>query len=118
MLQAGALALGGSLLAPVVRGQGGASITTTELGSGLFLFQGAGCNVVALRGENGALVIVIRDQGAGFDPNRMKDPLRGENMFAVSGRGVYILRSFMDEVDFRFPGRGTECRLVKYLPRK
>jgi serine/threonine-protein kinase RsbW len=73
---------------------------------------------VVFRRENGALVIMIRDQGAGFNPERIKDPLRGENMFAESGRGVFILRSFMDEVDFRFPGRGTECRLVKYLPRK
>ncbi len=58
MLQAGALALGGALWPPLVRAQaGGASITTTELGAGLHLFQGAGCNVVALRGEQGALVI-------------------------------------------------------------
>ena len=41
-----------------------------------------------------------------------------ENMFAESGRGVYILRSFMDEVDFSFrDGTGCECRLVKVLPQ-
>ena len=58
MLQAGALALGGTLLPPLVRAQaGGASISTTDLGGGLFLFQGAGCNVVALRGEGGALMV-------------------------------------------------------------
>jgi glyoxylase-like metal-dependent hydrolase (beta-lactamase superfamily II) len=52
------LALGGTLLPPIVRAQaGGASITTTDLGSGLFLLQGAGCNVVALRGESGALMV-------------------------------------------------------------
>lgn len=58
MLQAGALALGGALLPAIVRAQaGGAGIATTELGPGLFLFQGAGCNVVALRGDAGALMI-------------------------------------------------------------
>jgi serine/threonine-protein kinase RsbW len=73
---------------------------------------------VLFRRENGALVIVIRDQGPGFDPASIQDPLDHQNMFAESGRGVFILKSFMDEVGFSFPGRGTECRLVKYLPRK
>ncbi len=73
---------------------------------------------VRFRQEEGRLVILIRDQGGGFDPGNVSDPLAQENMFAESGRGVYILRSFMDEVDYSFPdGRGTECRLVKYLPQ-
>jgi serine/threonine-protein kinase RsbW len=71
---------------------------------------------VLFRRENGALIILIRDQGKGFDLAKVKDPLDRKNLFAESGRGVFILRSFMDEVDFRFD-RGTECRLVKYLPR-
>ena len=59
MLHAGAVALGVTLLRPLaVRAQAAApSITTTDLGGGLFLFQGAGCNVVALRGPDGALMI-------------------------------------------------------------
>jgi cyclase len=59
VLHAGAVALGVTLLRPLgVRAQAGAaSITTTDLGGGLFLFQGAGCNVVALRGPDGALLI-------------------------------------------------------------
>jgi serine/threonine-protein kinase RsbW len=74
---------------------------------------------VLFRSENGALVILIRDQGAGFDLAKVKDPLDTQNLLSESGRGVFILKSFMDEVDFRFgPGRGTECRLVKYLPRR
>jgi len=64
------------------------------------------------------LEVVVKDQGRGFDLTRLRDPLAKENMFAESGRGIYILRSFMDEVDFRFPdGDGTACRLVNYLPR-
>jgi serine/threonine-protein kinase RsbW len=74
---------------------------------------------VCFRLEAGQLVILIRDEGKGFDPDRVSDPLAAENLFAESGRGVYILRSFMDEVDFSFHGgRGTECRLVKYLPSR
>jgi serine/threonine-protein kinase RsbW len=69
--------------------------------------------------EDAQLVILIRDEGEGFNPDRLADPLAAENMFAESGRGVYILRSFMDEVDFSFrSGTGTECRLVKYLPNR
>lgn len=64
------------------------------------------------------LEVVVKDQGRGFDPTQVRDPLKKENLFAESGRGIYILRSFMDEVDFRFPDEdGTECRLVKYLSR-
>jgi serine/threonine-protein kinase RsbW len=74
---------------------------------------------VVFRQESGALVVLIRDQGQGFDVKLLGDPLAQENMFAENGRGVYILRSFMDEVDFKFrAGAGTECRLVKYLPSK
>ncbi|GJM45371.1 MAG: anti-sigma regulatory factor [Gemmatimonadota bacterium] len=71
---------------------------------------------VLFRQEDGQLVILIRDAGLGFDPERIADPMAEENMFAESGRGVYILRSFMDEVAFSFrDGVGTECRLVKVL---
>jgi glyoxylase-like metal-dependent hydrolase (beta-lactamase superfamily II) len=59
LLRAGALALGGSLLPKLaVRSQpASAAIATTELRDGLFLLQGAGCNVLALRGDDGALMI-------------------------------------------------------------
>jgi glyoxylase-like metal-dependent hydrolase (beta-lactamase superfamily II) len=52
------LALGGAWLAPhALRAQPAATISTTDLGGGLFLFQGAGCNVLALRGDDGALLV-------------------------------------------------------------
>lgn len=71
---------------------------------------------VLFRTGDGRLEIVIRDQGRGFDPGAVPDPLDGVNLFAEHGRGVHILRSFMDEVSWRFD-RGTECCLVKYLPQ-
>ena len=72
---------------------------------------------VLFRKEGSALVILVRDKGKGFDLGKLGDPLAQENLFAESGRGVYILRSFMDEVDFHFDTGGTECRLVKFLPQ-
>jgi glyoxylase-like metal-dependent hydrolase (beta-lactamase superfamily II) len=58
VLRSGAAALGCALLpALAARAQSAANITTTDLGGGLFLLEGAGCNVVALRGADGALLI-------------------------------------------------------------
>jgi serine/threonine-protein kinase RsbW len=62
------------------------------------------------------LEIRIRDQGNGFDPKRIPDPLADENLLNVSGRGIFLIRSFMDE--FRVEhinGNGTEVTLVKRL---
>jgi cyclase len=59
VLHAGAIALCAALLrtSPARAQAAASSIATTDLGGGLFLFQGAGCNVVALRGTDGALMI-------------------------------------------------------------
>ncbi len=62
------------------------------------------------------LEIRIRDQGNGFDPKHIPDPLADENLLNVSGRGIFLIRSFMDE--FRVEhinGKGTEVTLVKRL---
>jgi glyoxylase-like metal-dependent hydrolase (beta-lactamase superfamily II) len=58
VLHAGAVALCAAVLRPpTARAQAAATISTTDLGGGLYVFQGAGCNVVALRGPDGALMI-------------------------------------------------------------
>ena len=62
------------------------------------------------------LEIRVRDQGNGYDPNSVPDPLRDENILNVSGRGIFLIRTFMDE--FRVEsksGEGTEVILVKRL---
>ena len=61
------------------------------------------------------LTIVIGDEGDGFDPNSVPDPLAGENLLRGSGRGVMLMRSFMDEfqISQRQP-QGTEVKMVKY----
>src|SRR5215472_14911404 len=60
------------------------------------------------------LVIRIRDQGTGFDLNHVPDPLAAENLLRVSGRGIFLIRTFMDEfrVDVH-KGAGTEVTMVK-----
>jgi serine/threonine-protein kinase RsbW len=60
------------------------------------------------------LTILVRDQGEGFDPEQIADPLAPENLLKSSGRGIFLIRSFMDEVDLRrVPEGGMEVRMVK-----
>lgn len=64
-----------------------------------------------------ALVITITDQGKGLDPNNLPDPLSPENLMKGSGRGIFLIRAFMDEVKFRNAQPGTEITLIKHLGR-
>jgi serine/threonine-protein kinase RsbW len=62
------------------------------------------------------ITIVIGDEGEGFDASSISDPLAAENLLKQSGRGILIIRAFMDEFDMHpRPGGGTEVRLVKNL---
>ncbi|HEV2200375.1 MAG TPA: ATP-binding protein [Bryobacteraceae bacterium] len=63
----------------------------------------------------GRIVISIADEGEGFDPAAVPDPLASENLLRFSGRGVMLMQAFMDEfqVSPREP-RGTEVKMVKY----
>jgi len=60
-----------------------------------------------------SLTITIRDEGKGFDPQQIADPLHPENLLKDSGRGIYIIRALMDEVSFDFSKGGTEITMVK-----
>src|ERR1700750_181740 len=62
-----------------------------------------------------SLVIRIADQGKGLDPDTLPDPLAPENLLRGSGRGIFLIRSFMDEVHFRQLHPGTELTLVTHL---
>jgi serine/threonine-protein kinase RsbW len=60
------------------------------------------------------LVIRVEDEGEGFDPTELADPLAPENILKSSGRGIFLIRSFMDEVELqRGPKRGMQIRMVK-----
>ena len=62
-----------------------------------------------------SLIIRICDQGSGLDPASLPDPLAPENLLSGSGRGIFIIRSFMDEVHFKLLHPGTELTLIKHL---
>ena|SRR5690242_13436 len=62
------------------------------------------------------LIVVIRDEGEGFTVDSVADPLAPENLLRQSGRGLLLIRAFVDEFEIvRRQPRGTEVRLVKYL---
>lgn len=58
----------------------------------------------------------VEDEGEGFDPSQLSDPRAPENLLKESGRGVFYIRHFMDEVRFsRGASGGTKVELVKKL---
>ncbi len=61
-----------------------------------------------------ALEIEVKDQGEGFDPAGVPDPTEAENILKTSGRGIFLIRSFMDDVQwFARPEGGTTVRMIK-----
>lgn len=65
------------------------------------------------------LTILVADEGQGFDVESIPDPLAQENLLNQSGRGIFLMKTFMDEFDVRrVEPTGTEFMLVKYLNRK
>ncbi|QHN02799.1 ATP-binding protein [Granulicella sp. WH15] len=65
-----------------------------------------------------SLVIRIADQGEGVDPECIPDPLAPENILRGSGRGIFLIRAFMDEVHFRQLQPGSEITLIKHRTPK
>ena len=64
------------------------------------------------------LLIRVEDEGEGFDPEEVADPLAPENILKSSGRGIFLIRSFMDDVQLqRGKTRGMEVRMVKKVAR-
>jgi serine/threonine-protein kinase RsbW len=69
--------------------------------------------------DTDSLTVRIIDEGEGFDVESVPDPLAPENLFRNSGRGIFLIRSFMDDCRIRRlePG-GTEVTLIKRMVSK
>jgi len=60
------------------------------------------------------LEVVVKDKGPGFDLDKVtSDITTPEHLLDLRGRGIYMMRECMDQVDFTFEPDGTTCRLVK-----
>jgi serine/threonine-protein kinase RsbW len=56
--------------------------------------------------------ILVTDEGDGFDPESVPDPRCGENLYRANGRGLFLIRAYMDEVEFN--ERGNQVRMTRY----
>jgi serine/threonine-protein kinase RsbW len=66
----------------------------------------------------GELTISVCDEGEGFEADEIADPLAPENMLKSSGRGIFLMRSFMDDVALRRrPEGGMEVRMTKRVAK-
>jgi serine/threonine-protein kinase RsbW len=71
---------------------------------------------VELAARAGGLDVRVRDEGPGFDPTSVPDPLAPENLSKSSGRGIFLMRMLMDEVAFRcLSDGGMEVTMRKRL---
>ncbi|HWP44410.1 MAG TPA: ATP-binding protein [Blastocatellia bacterium] len=65
--------------------------------------------------EQDSLTVHVRDRGEGFDPSTLPNPLDPDNLLNPSGRGIFYMRTFMDEVEYSTHHEGGSIvRLTKY----
>lgn len=62
-----------------------------------------------------ALTVAVRDEGTGLNPATVPDPLAPENLLKQSGRGIFLIRAFMDEIRFRAMSPGNEITMIKLV---
>jgi serine/threonine-protein kinase RsbW len=75
--------------------------------------------VVRMTYINTELEVIIEDQGEGFDPSQVQNPLLPENLLKSTGRGIFYIRSFMDDVQFEYKrNQGMILRMKKVHPSK
>jgi serine/threonine-protein kinase RsbW len=67
--------------------------------------------------QDESLEVQVQDEGEGFEPQEVPNPLAPENLLKAYGRGIFFMRQFMDEVSYSFPSKGgTVVRMLKRLP--
>jgi len=68
---------------------------------------------VSFKVDEKKLSISISDQGAGFSPSAINDPIHPDNLMADNGRGIYLVRALMDDVDYKINETGTDVIISK-----
>ncbi len=67
---------------------------------------------VTLRSRQGEIEISVADEGYGFDPDNLPNPLAEENHIKSSGRGLFVVKSLVDHVRFSFPPEGGTVVII------
>ena len=71
---------------------------------------------VSVTTRNNRLIMQVKDEGEGFDFDNVPDPTTEEKLLLTSGRGVFLIKKLMDEVNFDDSGR--EITMIKILKKK
>ena len=71
--------------------------------------------IVTIEKNSEAVSLTVTDEGAGFNPDELADPLAEENLLKEVGRGIFIVRSLMDEVDIALTKEGTIVTFTRAL---
>lgn len=95
------------------------AISVSELVNNAILHgnQSADSKIVTVRivRKGSSVTITVTDQGTGFNPDDIADPLADENLLQEVGRGLFIVRSLMDEVDVQPSSHGTTIAITKAI---
>lgn len=66
---------------------------------------------ITVQADDKKMIVILKDEGNGFNPQDIPDPTQPENILKDSGRGIHIMRSLLDDVRFNFTPNGTELIL-------
>ena len=96
------------------------AIAVTELVNNAIKYGNKNCKdkkvTVSLRYRRGEIEASVMDEGEGFDPEGVPNPLAEENLLKEIGRGIFIVKSLMDDLKFTFsPRGGTKAVIVKRI---
>jgi serine/threonine-protein kinase RsbW len=62
--------------------------------------------------DDRGILIIVRDPGEGFDPSKLPSPTQEQNLYSDHGRGIYLINTLMDEVQYK--RNGSEIYMRKY----
>jgi serine/threonine-protein kinase RsbW len=95
------------------------AISVTEIVNNAILHGNAGDKTkqvsVNISIDENLIEVIVKDQGKGFNPDNVPNPLDEANLLNKVGRGIFIVRSLMDSVNYHFSDNGTEVLLTKKL---
>ena len=71
---------------------------------------------ISLKADSSCVQVTVEDEGGGFDPGSVQSPIEEENLLKEKGRGIFILKSLMDKVEFFCEStKGSKVKMVKFL---
>jgi len=70
---------------------------------------------ITFRKTASELSVIIEDQGDGFEPDKIPNPMTPKNRMKTTGRGIYLMKAVVDKVIFNRKKSGMQVKLIKYL---